>query len=94
MAICFLSECSACSTKPAAADVIGIDLGTTNSCVSVMEGKVCFSPVHSEICRILLFVNGLLYPSVVDVMLELLKLVWVSCCINMHLMSWLEIAAI
>ncbi|CAD6218700.1 unnamed protein product [Miscanthus lutarioriparius] len=27
------------STKPAAADVIGIDLGTTNSCVSVMEGK-------------------------------------------------------
>jgi hypothetical protein len=36
----------------------------------------------------------LLYPSVVDVMLELLKLVWVSCCINMYLMSWLEIAAI
>ncbi|XP_039821337.1 heat shock 70 kDa protein, mitochondrial-like [Panicum virgatum] len=29
----------ALSTKPAAADVIGIDLGTTNSCVSVMEGK-------------------------------------------------------
>ncbi|XP_062193784.1 heat shock 70 kDa protein, mitochondrial-like [Phragmites australis] len=27
------------SSKPAAADVIGIDLGTTNSCVSVMEGK-------------------------------------------------------
>ncbi|PON38220.1 Heat shock protein 70 family [Parasponia andersonii] len=27
------------STKPAASDVIGIDLGTTNSCVSVMEGK-------------------------------------------------------
>ncbi|KAL5677711.1 hypothetical protein ACJX0J_013842, partial [Zea mays] len=27
------------STKPAATDVIGIDLGTTNSCVSVMEGK-------------------------------------------------------
>jgi len=27
------------SSKPSAADVIGIDLGTTNSCVSVMEGK-------------------------------------------------------
>ncbi|XP_044389351.1 heat shock 70 kDa protein, mitochondrial [Triticum aestivum] len=27
------------SSRPAAADVIGIDLGTTNSCVSVMEGK-------------------------------------------------------
>jgi hypothetical protein len=94
MSICLLSECSACSTKPVAADVIGIDLGTTNSCVSVMEGKVCFFSVHSEICHILLFVNGLLYPSVVDVMLELLKLVWVSCCINMYLMSWLEIAAI
>lgn len=29
-----------CSSKPAATDVIGIDLGTTNSCVAVMEGKV------------------------------------------------------
>ncbi|XP_058073341.1 heat shock 70 kDa protein, mitochondrial-like [Magnolia sinica] len=27
------------SSKPAGGDVIGIDLGTTNSCVSVMEGK-------------------------------------------------------
>ncbi|KAG2703978.1 hypothetical protein I3843_06G153300 [Carya illinoinensis] len=27
------------SSKPAASDVIGIDLGTTNSCVAVMEGK-------------------------------------------------------
>eukprot|EP00948_MAST-09A_sp_MAST-9A-sp1_P000578 g578.t1 len=25
--------------KPDAGDIIGIDLGTTNSCVSIMEGK-------------------------------------------------------
>jgi hypothetical protein len=28
------------SSKAAGSDVIGIDLGTTNSCVAVMEGKV------------------------------------------------------
>lgn len=28
------------SSKSAASDVVGIDLGTTNSCVAVMEGKV------------------------------------------------------
>ncbi|XP_047069891.1 heat shock 70 kDa protein 10, mitochondrial-like isoform X2 [Lolium rigidum] len=34
------SVARAFSSKPSAADVIGIDLGTTNSCVSVMEGKI------------------------------------------------------
>lgn len=32
-----------CSSRPLAEDVIGIDLGTTNSCVALMDevGKVC-----------------------------------------------------
>ncbi len=30
-------------------EVIGIDLGTTNSCVAVMEGKVCYWHVNDDI---------------------------------------------
>lgn len=38
----FFLTFSQISSRPAGGEVIGIDLGTTNSCVSVMEGKVCF----------------------------------------------------
>ena len=34
---------TAFSAKAAGNEVIGIDLGTTNSCVAVMEGKVSYS---------------------------------------------------
>lgn len=32
--------CSASPSRAAGNEIIGIDLGTTNSCVAVMEGKV------------------------------------------------------
>uniref|UniRef100_A0A0D9XF60 Uncharacterized protein n=1 Tax=Leersia perrieri TaxID=77586 RepID=A0A0D9XF60_9ORYZ len=35
----FEAVARAFSSKPVAGDIVGIDLGTTNSCVSVMEGK-------------------------------------------------------
>ena len=36
----FTCSASAASHAAGGADIIGIDLGTTNSCVAVMEGKV------------------------------------------------------
>ncbi|KAF9609663.1 hypothetical protein IFM89_017842 [Coptis chinensis] len=39
------------SSKPAGNDIIGIDLGTTNSCVSVMEGKSAKVIENSEGAR-------------------------------------------
>lgn len=35
-----IRSASAASHAAGGADIIGIDLGTTNSCVAVMEGKV------------------------------------------------------
>ncbi|KAI3954236.1 hypothetical protein MKW98_018060 [Papaver atlanticum] len=39
------------SSKPLGNDVIGIDLGTTNSCVAVMEGKIAKVIENSEGAR-------------------------------------------
>lgn len=41
IALDFAVCCHVFHSKAASGDVIGIDLGTTNSCVAVMEGKVC-----------------------------------------------------
>ena len=38
--VCSFVWCSASGMAMAGDDIVGIDLGTTNSCVSVMEGKV------------------------------------------------------
>lgn len=51
------TNCSASAASHAAggADIIGIDLGTTNSCVAVMEGKVAAAAASA---RLLLLFAG------------------------------------
>lgn len=37
-------------SRPAMADIIGIDLGTTNSCVAIMEASACTANEHVRRC--------------------------------------------